>query len=616
MASFQRLLGRPDVKYRVSDFLKDRHPYCKETGFRAQAVRDKGLVFDGFGHEGGVSQQLNYLLQDTKDVSVKEKAKALQFLIARAAAAENKLRLLRANVVPIVSRLCKTKPLDPLIATRCAQLLRTLCALPQGRHAVCVQGGLNALTHLMVQPSSYFEAGATGLRRSSTTTRSEQFENKNSNEQAGDRAASGDYQPASEGDSGNGDDRHEERRALEESSRTEAVAAIQLLASSWDGRLWLLGKGEMAGHGGLREMTVDATIVGIPDLDANDKPTNEEDEDDTSDDTLGIESDFGPLNTLPTAQQRESLAQAVMDALIGVCEESVSAVSGDDRHLEEWHHQHIMNRLRLATDAVALLCYDPRGVQLALISGAINTMASVLSIYGDCSGSLNSTTSSNSRLDWARRAAEGDISGERDASVVLHSSSVIWHMAQDVLARKEATELPLIQILGDIIACLLDVPSHIRSICLLKTTLCGAVAALALHPPVKTAACEPIVVIDAAGDSVSMLDLQLKLVVQGHDLYNSMLHHGSNVAHNNRNHGSTSSSYTNTDSRVPAAVDAASQEQVAALVKNATQAIRLIAEYPEARQSLHKKIPPSNNILRRNLFYNTDYMKEFGVKTV
>jgi hypothetical protein len=130
------------VKYHVSDFLQDQHPYNAEQSWGAQATREKGKVFNGFLPGG-----LDKLLDALEDEGV-QKAIALRHLHAHSAAAEKRIVLLRRDVTPRLVALLQTMEQSPLpvIEQLCMQLLRSLCILRQGANCVIAQGGQMALT--------------------------------------------------------------------------------------------------------------------------------------------------------------------------------------------------------------------------------------------------------------------------------------------------------------------------------------------------------------------------------------------------------------------------------------------------------------------------------------
>lgn len=172
------------VRYHVSDFLKDRHPYQQDKSFETQRARDMGKVYSGFLPMG-----LDALVASltSEEIDVSQRAIALAHLIGHSAAPEQKIVLLRKGLVAVLALLLSPQHNPtPQIEQLCCRLLRSLAILPQGCHAVVSEGGLEALTQVV-----------------------------------GNRANA------------------KER----ESARTAAVDAVVQLCSSWEGRGWIFGIG-------------------------------------------------------------------------------------------------------------------------------------------------------------------------------------------------------------------------------------------------------------------------------------------------------------------------------------------------------------------------------------
>ena len=255
-------------------------------------------------------------------------------------------------------------------------------------------------------------------------------------------------------------------------------------------------------------------------------------------------------------EEREALAQQVCDVLVSVL---------DKDHANE-------KMLVPALHALALLTTEHRGLQLALIAGTLRATAEVLERY---------TTSDL----WVHTEAS------TGAEVVLHGAMVVWQMALDNLGQKEAVNLPFVKILGKVIGYVLPVKDRLFS---LKGNLSGAVTALMLHPPMKLAAVENVT--SFGGSPASLLDVVLALVVQGHDAYQPM-------------HAARKAGQPNPTPNLRI-------DDVTAVIKNAVQAVRLVAELPKAREYLKVKVGPEQITLRRQLFYQTPFMQEFGVVPV
>lgn len=167
------------VKHQVSDTLQARHPYNAATGFPTQRGRDAGKAFNGM--MPAALETLVGNLADTQ-MPLEQKAVVLQHLIAHSAAAETKVVLLRLDVVPALCNLLK-QGVTARIEELCANVLFSLCNVPQGCHCAVIEGGLRALLTIVAKRD--------------------------------------------------GDSRESARRA--------ALQAIGRLAFTWEGRGWILG---------------------------------------------------------------------------------------------------------------------------------------------------------------------------------------------------------------------------------------------------------------------------------------------------------------------------------------------------------------------------------------
>jgi hypothetical protein len=129
------------VKYHVSDFLQDRHPYNVQAGFQAQREKDRGKVFNGLA-----PVVLDTLLDNVVDSSIDgtQRAIALRHLLAHSASAENKIALIRKGIVGRLAAVIRGDP-SAMVEGLVHQLFRSLAILPQGCHAVVEEGGLFAV---------------------------------------------------------------------------------------------------------------------------------------------------------------------------------------------------------------------------------------------------------------------------------------------------------------------------------------------------------------------------------------------------------------------------------------------------------------------------------------
>lgn len=129
------------VKYHVSDFLKDRHPYNRNQSFETQRERDAGKVFDGFDATG-----LQLLLTHILDPSINsvQRSVALRHILGHSAAPEKKVVMLRSNIVGSLASIMTSDTLgeSTIVESLVHQVLRSLCVIPQGCIAVMEEGGI------------------------------------------------------------------------------------------------------------------------------------------------------------------------------------------------------------------------------------------------------------------------------------------------------------------------------------------------------------------------------------------------------------------------------------------------------------------------------------------
>jgi hypothetical protein len=129
------------VKYHVSDFLKDRHPYSRGQSFETQRERDAGKVFDGFDATG-LQMLLSHILDPS--ISSTQRSVALRHLLAHSAAPEKKVVMLRSNIVGSLASIMSSESLgdSPVVESLVHQVIRSLCVLPQGCVAVQEEGAV------------------------------------------------------------------------------------------------------------------------------------------------------------------------------------------------------------------------------------------------------------------------------------------------------------------------------------------------------------------------------------------------------------------------------------------------------------------------------------------
>jgi hypothetical protein len=258
-----------------------------------------------------------------------------------------------------------------------------------------------------------------------------------------------------------------------------------------------------------------------------------------------------------TEEQAAHMSQAVADVLVGSVEQDAASP----------------RVVAHALHAIAFMTLEREGLQRCLIAGALRATATALERF--------------SREDtWVY--ADTTIGSE----TVLHGATAVWHLALDETGKKEATELPFVQHLGRLIAFVLPAKEKLLAV---KAALAGAACALAMHTPLKLEAMAPLT--NLGGEPASMLDLLLRLLRQGNDLYQPV--------YQAQKHGK------------PNPLPGIKLESASAIVKNCVQAVRLIVELPAARESLKLTLASEADYeLRRQLFYSTTFQEEFSVRPV
>ncbi|ORC93422.1 uncharacterized protein TM35_000012990 [Trypanosoma theileri] len=128
------------VRHYVSDCLQQRHPYDARSAFAGRPQRDAGLVFSG--RPPIAIDDWIAALSDTVVGDV-QRGRALRLLIAHTASQEEKITLLRKDIVTRLVALLNTKP-SPDVECQTFALMRSLCVIPQGCQCVMDAGGLEA----------------------------------------------------------------------------------------------------------------------------------------------------------------------------------------------------------------------------------------------------------------------------------------------------------------------------------------------------------------------------------------------------------------------------------------------------------------------------------------
>lgn len=346
-------------------------------------------------------------------------------------------------------------------------------------------------------------------------------------------------------------------------ARSAALSAVQLLCSSWNTREWLLG------------------IVG---------------EDEQMRVTPAREGDQAA---------RDELASATCRALVGV----VGQESGS------------MQLLVPATEALALLTTSPAGQGAALAAGA---MEACISVTG--------------------KLAETGINGAEEQQAGTSACTALWNMCMNAAGKVKccdavesgtdkksaaaaavasskkagAAGLPLVRSLGFLLSVVLSTPKpgqHLR----LKAALAGALGAAAIHVPAKPQLLEPLtgaMALPASRAADCVMHGQAttlgRLVVL---LQECSAEYGPLFELRKAN-------------ALPPGEKTSRFDEVSAAIKNTVHCIRIVAELPAARRELMPWLVPEGPepapmlasgmplILRRQIFYETEWSKEFRVPPV
>ena len=466
------------VHYHVSDHLCDRHPYGVGTAGTAgpTATVPPSPVVDGFMNVGLEELVARVASADLDPIP---RAKAVRLLLARSMPAEAKVDMAKRGVVKVVAAALMAPnskgPLLPQGEAFAAQLLRSIALVPAGAYAVIADGGLAALVARLADRSG----GA-------------------------------------------------ERQA----ARAAELGALQLLASAWNTREWVLG---IAGE----------------------------------DESMRV-----------TAARAES--QADRDALAArTCQTVVGVVAGEAAATA---------LLVPAAVTLSLLTASPSGASAALAAGGLEACVAV-----------------------AKRLADVGVNSAEEEVAGTSAVTSIWNMCMDARGKAKCTDLPVVHTLGYLLSVLLAATGKHR----LKAAVAGAMGAASIHVPVKPHALDVLPSAMAMPPSKSHMLMRASATPLGRLV---VLLQESNDAYvplfeaRRQNH-------------VLPAEHAARFDELAAAIKNAVHCIRIVAELPAARAELLPFLVPEGAtgpmatsgvplMLRRQLFYETDFAAEFRVPSV
>lgn len=483
MSSAATFRPSADVHYHVSDHLQDRHVYGAGSSAIPGPVRtvQHSPVVDGF-MSIGLDELLKHI--ENKELEAIPRAKALRILLSRSMLAEAKIDMCKKGTVRVVAEMMMmmSAGLLPQGESFAAQILRSLAVVPAGAFSVVADGGLAALVKCVAN-SSDSKGSAT----------------------AQDRVA----------------------------ARANALAAIQLLVSSWNSREWVLG-------------------------------------------LLGEDEQMRVTPARSDSQQdRDKLADECCRALVSVVANESS----------------IFQLLCPATEALALLTTSPSGQLAALKAKAMEACIAV-----------------------CKRLAETGVSSVDEERAATSAATALWNMSMDASGKSKCTELPLVRTLGALLSALLALPGKFR----LKAAVAGAIGAACIHVPVK------LLAIETLQNCVSLPSSKADL----------LMHHVPTtlarlvVLLQEANDSFQPLFAARKANQLQPGEQTSRLEELAATIKNAVHAIRIIAELPAARRDhLYPALVPEGPegemltsglplLLRRQLFYETDFHNEFRVPAV
>jgi hypothetical protein len=130
--------------YKVSDFLKDRHPY-REESFEQVLDDNKYKVFDSFGHDG-LKRNINALRDE--NFSVDEKRKAVRLIYAAVRGVDTKIRATQFGVVESMIYLLNQNVSDEFNEL-CSKILESIADMPQVKEEISRQNGIGYLLQVI-----------------------------------------------------------------------------------------------------------------------------------------------------------------------------------------------------------------------------------------------------------------------------------------------------------------------------------------------------------------------------------------------------------------------------------------------------------------------------------
>jgi hypothetical protein len=258
-------------------------------------------------------------------------------------------------------------------------------------------------------------------------------------------------------------------------------------------------------------------------------------------------------------EQRDQLASQMLQVLVGVAERDGASPK----------------MLHYAVQSLAQITSQEEGLHRSLIAGTLRVVDALLQRFSK---------------DGAWYQTENPVALE----TVLHLTTIVWHVGLDEVGQKESHDLPLVKSLGGILGTVTESrgdESAAHKHYPLKAALAGALAALLLHPPNKESAIAKL-----AGDTTGA---PVDHIIQLLRTTNSLLEQVVRARKASQ----------------PLPFVSPTFEDLVSVTKNCVQAVRLVAELPAGRATLHKVLDAINvDTLNRQLFFSTCWQDEFKVQ--
>ena len=611
-----------NVRYHVSDHLCDRHPYNLQTGFETQREREKNRVMHSHG-----SVAPDALLSGLTTLeSHLEKLKALRVINLHCASVEGKVQFIKkglVKVLAVVLREALNKGLEgnaaadpefpaavgapkarPMVASvvaasksswfaveqTAAQILRSLCAVPQGCVYVVEQGGYTALIDSMAE------------RRLGAAP-------------------------------------SEPRVA----ARTSAASALTLLLSNAVAlQLVCSGSAALVAGADFPGYPIQEACSAASDVEEGLFFTSDEHREKTTSRMLEVLGDVLVsdsalsnlvLNAADVIAAVSKVERGLHLALIaGVLRAINTALDKDLLVDTAWSHA--SGGGSSSPSVLGKGVHDEPGSSRAGQNGVSAALAAVGLTAGD-EGSTNAPP--QTQRDKVR------------ADTALLLLTALWNVGLDSVGQKEILELPAVVTNMAKVLFLAVTNSSSLSLLSLKAMAAGAIGAASLAPEVKLLCSQTLTKLPASqggssGDdriadctNSNVLDLLLSLLREATSELATLVRRNSNETHLGDGIPRTLevdvAALTTSSLSVLPHADAVRRRELSSCVVNSVQALRLIAELPAARAILHEVFqtnkPPANldepdtsiaitregveHDLRRAIFFNTKWESEFKV---